>query len=916
MKMKSQTVKRTFLKSNPSAGLRACRLKAKLLKSGFATLMAAASLGGQAYAQSCTPEPIFQAASSFEGRDASGNPAGFDGNNVEVGDFIVFRDVEVAAYNSAATVDMVFTITDINLASAPGSVAAPTAGVTLGANGILILASSTSSADPYVTYSLRVARGGTVTGDASSGETLRLLDSVLSLQDIDSVTTDQDNSDLGGVANSNTGVTSQSLTSIELLSFQNGGGPVGFTIYSDEQLPGPPPTWDGVTSGDNTDNRLDLEYDSFISGEFLHGFTGSTNGNSTRGAVFAACGTIGAPEITTTKTLGTVTSNPDGSSNVTYTITLENTGLQNLTGLQLTDNLDSVFSSPYDGFIPSTATDSSGGVLALDPTVTIVADAGTPLGTIPTNTGFNGGSDINILDPANTILFEPGDQIEVTFQMRVEPNNTGGAASVTNSVAVSSTDEFGLVLDASNTSGAVNIADSTPSLALDKPAPANADEDGSGSVTFGDTLTYTITATNDGAIDLTNVVVSDPLITPNSESCASVPVGGTCVLTGTYSVTNADVGAGSIDNTASVQSDEITTPITASRSTPTSFTTAPPPPGAPPVEFVDFTNPTDGSVCSGNIPVVAFSGGTNGLSTLDDTFTNGATVNGALTQVFAVEMAADSVNVSGNSSGSITFSSPVTNPLINFYQLDANDLTFTGFTAGQSVALLSSNNGQETSAATNVCNVTLVGNTLSGCEMDPQDQNIGPNSSRSPDAATGPGDLEAAGTLRFTGVFTSINFISSGAIGGDNTTRMAVAVDAAATCAPPNLTLDKPAPVNADEDGSGTVTVGDTLTYTITATNQGTSTLTNVVVTDPLLDAPNSVTCDTLLAGETCVLVGTHTVTPAEANAGMVDNTASVTSDQVTTPVEAMRSTPTNVNPIEAEPETYAPVNGADGPWF
>jgi hypothetical protein len=60
----------------------------------------------------------------------------------------------------------------------------------------------------------------------------------------------------------------------------------------------------------------------------------------------------------------------------------------------------------------------------------------------------------------------------------------------------------------------------TPSLGIDKPAPSNADEDGSLDVSVGDTLTYTITATNIGTANLTNVTVSDPKITPSSNSCA------------------------------------------------------------------------------------------------------------------------------------------------------------------------------------------------------------------------------------------------------------------------------------------------------------------------------------------------------------------------------------------------------------
>ncbi|MDT8410067.1 MAG: hypothetical protein RQ741_10745, partial [Wenzhouxiangellaceae bacterium] len=72
----------------------------------------------------------------------------------------------------------------------------------------------------------------------------------------------------------------------------------------------------------------------------------------------------------------------------------------------------------------------------------------------------------------------------------------------------------------------------------------------------GTQLTYTITASNSGNVALTNVVVSDPLLTPASEICASVAVAGSCVLTGSYTVTAADVTAGSISNTGTADSDQ------------------------------------------------------------------------------------------------------------------------------------------------------------------------------------------------------------------------------------------------------------------------------------------------------------------------------------------------------------------------
>jgi hypothetical protein len=57
------------------------------------------------------------------------------------------------------------------------------------------------------------------------------------------------------------------------------------------------------------------------------------------------------------------------------------------------------------------------------------------------------------------------------------------------------------------------------------------------------------------------VTVSDPKITPSSNSCALLAPTETCVLVGTYVVTAADVTAGQIDNLATGDTDQ-TDPVT------------------------------------------------------------------------------------------------------------------------------------------------------------------------------------------------------------------------------------------------------------------------------------------------------------------------------------------------------------------
>ncbi|SDZ32349.1 conserved repeat domain-containing protein, partial [Lysobacter sp. yr284] len=118
-----------------------------------------------------------------------------------------------------------------------------------------------------------------------------------------------------------------------------------------------------------------------------------------------------------------------------------------------------------------------------------------------------------------------------------------------------------------NTSTATPVPVANPSLSLVKPQPTNADNDGSGSVTLGDVLTYKITAKNTGNVTLHNVVVSDPQLTPNSITCVTLAIGAECVLEGTHQVSLVDVNNTKIVNIAEVRSDEVTTPVTATATT-------------------------------------------------------------------------------------------------------------------------------------------------------------------------------------------------------------------------------------------------------------------------------------------------------------------------------------------------------------
>ncbi|MCF6226470.1 MAG: IPTL-CTERM sorting domain-containing protein [Xanthomonadales bacterium] len=318
-----------------------------------------------------------------------------------------------------------------------------------------------------------------------------------------------------------------------------------------------------------------------------------------------------------------------------------------------------------------------------------------------------------------------------------------------------------------------------PALSTVKALTNNADEDGSLTTTENDTLTYTVTVTNTGNIALTNVVVTDPMITPTTNSCATVAVGATCVLIGTYVVTAGDVTTGSISNTGTGDSDE-----------------------TPPDNDILIT------------PVV----GTPALNTVK-AMTGNADEDG-------------STSITENDT--LTFTITVTNtgniPLTNVVVTDPM-----------------------ITPTTNSCATVAVGAT---CVL--------------------------VGTYMVTAADIVVGSISNTGTGDSDETPPSDDVLITPVEGSPALTIDKSLTTNADEDASSTVTINDTLTFTIIVTNAGDTTLTNVLVTDNMI-TPNANTCPSVAVGDTCVLIGTYVVQQSDIANGQIINVAEGLSDETAT---------------------------------
>ena len=125
---------------------------------------------------------------------------------------------------------------------------------------------------------------------------------------------------------------------------------------------------------------------------------------------------VASPELGLAKSARLLSLNDDFSFDVEFTVMMQNTGDVDLTSLQMFDDLVSQFGAAY---IPSAATDTSGGII-VTPVVSAVTDAGVANLQLPTvDASFDGGSG-NIFDGSSGVL-GVGDIIQVVFTARANP---------------------------------------------------------------------------------------------------------------------------------------------------------------------------------------------------------------------------------------------------------------------------------------------------------------------------------------------------------------------------------------------------------------------------------------------------------------------------------------------------------------
>jgi uncharacterized repeat protein (TIGR01451 family) len=421
------------------------------------------------------------------------------------------------------------------------------------------------------------------------------------------------------------------------------------------------------------------------------------------------------------------------------------------------------------------------------------------------------------------------------------------------------------------------------------------------------TLTYTITVTNTGQVDLTNVVVTDAKADANSLSCvgtgtpgaqtytlASLVVNGSFTCTASYTLISADKAANvTIVNTASVTSTEATTQ-TASVTTPYVAPNAPDitisktQTGAAPTKVGDLihysivvTNSgqlalTNVVISDNNIDASTLICGTGTVASNVDTVASlaiGASVTCSATHtVTDAEMKGTPSQVVNTASVVTTelttpHTSTVTTPLTPNPQATITK-TQTGAAVAQAgdvihYSIVVTNTGNETLTNVQVTD-SVTGVNLTCPAGSPYVLAIN-------ESVTCTATYTVLSADVLAGIFTNTASVTA--------TELTGSLSATAST---NLTAAPSVSIVKSRIGSTALTeAGQIVSYQIVVTNNGNVNLSTVDVTDANVSSltctpPTAVT--SLAVNATIVCTGNHTVTTNEVSAGHVLNIASVSS--------------------------------------
>ncbi len=516
-------------------------------------------------------------------------------------------------------------------------------------------------------------------------------------------------------------------------------------------------------------------------------------------------------------------------------------------------------------------------------TTAAIADAKAGATTCPVTTLAPGASTTCTATTPHTVVQAEVDAGVVSNTATASGKSPAGAAVTSN---------------ASQTDTPINQA---PALQLTKSA-AVTDVDGDGKTDLGDKIQWSFLVKNTGTVTLTGLVVTDPKVAATSCPATTLVPGAstTCAATTAYPISQADVDAGVVNNTATSSAKNPSGVTVASNSSSTSTVvvqtaallltkTA----GVTDVNGDGRTDLGDRITWSfavrntgtTTVSTVAINDATAGpASCLATTLAPGAstTCTSAAHVITQAEVDSGVVSNTANATGRTPANATVTS---NTSQTDTPIAQTGALQLTKSAAVTDVDGDGATDLGDRVTWSFLLRNTgttslTTAAVNDPTagavtcpPATLAPNATTTCTAAAAHTIVQAdvdAGVVSNTATATAKG--PSGATVTSNSSHTDTPVTRSST-----LKLVKRATVT-DVNGDSKIDLGDTVAWTFQLTNAGTTTLTGAAVLDP---TAGSVTCPltTLTPGATttCTATTPHPITQAEVDAGTVNNTATAT---------------------------------------
>ncbi|WP_158531204.1 DUF7507 domain-containing protein, partial [Algoriphagus chordae] len=477
------------------------------------------------------------------------------------------------------------------------------------------------------------------------------------------------------------------------------------------------------------------------------------------------------------------------------------------------------------------------------------------------------------------------------------------AGSYSNTATATGTDPSGTLPSPENSNEVTVDAVPSPELTVDKSATGQ-------NPTYsqvGSSIPYTVEVENTGNVSVSNIVVTDPLATTgptyvsgDTGSDDVMSPGETWVYTLTHQVTQADLDAGSILNTATADGDPASGTLVPADGSNTINAVL-----NPNINLVKTANKTGYATAgetieyyininnSGNVTL-------NGFTVEDvntgDTF-NVPSITPGETQTYTVTYTVTQADIDSGSIDNVASVSG-TDPNGNLLE-KGDDLVINAAQTPRVSIDKTTTTAQFTGAGETITYTIVVENTGNITINNPVVTDSG--------ATTGPtyvsGDLANTGVLDVGEVWTyEATYVTTQAdvdAGSYSNTATADGTPAAGTLSPETSTVDTPGDQTPDWDvekintntPSEFTNAGDVLTYDIVVTNTGNISIPTVNVYDPqastgpTYDSGDIANTGVLDVGESWTYLVTYTATQADVDAGGFTNSATIEGTSVVGPM-------------------------------